>query len=112
MGLPEMLSLANQLASHRLLQRLHRRRQSIALWLAHQQMHMLRHDDIAGYKEVVLPARLSQPALEQALGMGRLQQALTPVTTEGVEVEVASLLIPLQFPRYVSSLQRPAEASL
>jgi len=54
---------------------------------------MLGHDDIAANPESVLPPRLFQSAFERTLGRRRLQQRLTPVTTEGAEVEVTSLLV-------------------
>jgi hypothetical protein len=72
--------------------------------LSHQQMHMFRHDHVSGDVEAVLPARLFQREFEQALGLCGRQERLTPITTEGHEVQITGFLVPLQSPRHAGSI--------
>ena len=95
-----MGTVSDKSTGHRLLQRLQGTRQGAALRLTDQQMNMLRHDDISGDVEAVLAACLLQRELETSLGMWRSQEWLPAITTEGHEVQVSSLLIPLQSPRH------------
>src|SRR5271157_4194029 len=99
-GLPEVLEVTNQPSRNRLFDGLHRAGQRSVFRFADQQMHVLGHDHIADYIEVVASPALFQRDFKQMHRAGARQQRLTLVATEGDEVKVSSFLITLQSARH------------
>ena len=78
------------------LERLNSARESAALWLGQEQMHMLRHHDITEDMEDVSPSRLLQRPLEQGAGRLAAEVRQPMVATEGDEMEITSKLETLE----------------
>ncbi len=74
-------------------------------WVAHrghghQQMNVFRHDDISQKHETVSPPRLFENAKEQVASRWGSQLRLSPITTEGDEVQRIFEIIPLETCRH------------
>ena len=78
------------------LERLNGARESAALWLGYEQMHMLRHDHITKNMEDVSPSRLLQRSLEQVARRLAAEVRKPMVTTEGDEMEITCQLVTLE----------------
>ncbi len=65
---------------------------------------MLRHCDISDYLKVITAADSFQRILEKVLHHSRFQVSLTPIATEGHEMEVPHLLVALQTHNHVAIL--------
>ena len=66
---------------------------SARLWLVDQQMHVLRHHDVASNRKEIAQANALQRIFKKLHGRDRRQVGTTAITTEGEEVELPSLLI-------------------
>ncbi len=74
---------------------------------AHEQMHVLGHDDVAHDVEVVTNSHRFQGAFEQVSGRGGFEVGTAVVTTEGYEVEVACLLVTDELIGHLDSMLDP-----
>lgn len=61
--------------------------------LVGEEMDVLRHEDVGGYTETLLPAGLFEDLLNGVFCCGGVEEGLTLVATEGDEVEVVGLLV-------------------
>ena len=75
------------------LERLNRLGQWGALRLAEQEMHMLRHDDVACDRKAISQPDTLQRVLEEIHGRFRREVRPAAITAECQEVEVSGLLI-------------------
>ena len=73
-------------------ERLHRAGQGVTARLAHQQVHMLGHDDITRDNEVIAADAL-QCRLEKLTACCGIEVRKPPITTESEETEVTLLLV-------------------
>ena len=89
------------LPGHGLLDGLQRAGQDTALRFADQQMHVLRHDHVAGNVEIVEDTTEFQRDFKLMHGARAGQQWLAAIATEGYEVQIVSFLMALQSARHV-----------
>jgi len=61
-----------------------------------QQMDVFRHDHVSGNNEVIAEAHRLQGSLEQSAAGRVVKKLLSPITAEGYEMKVASIVIPDQ----------------
>ena len=80
-----------------------RLRQRAALRLSHEHMHMLRHDDARIYAHLMVPRTL-ESQFECAKRFDVVKVRPPPVTADGQEVRVMSLLKSFESPGHVESL--------
>jgi len=66
---------------------------------AHQQMHVLGHHNVSVDEEAVIDSRCFQGCLEHLGRSSSEQKRLTPIASEGHEVEATGLLVRFQSPR-------------
>ena len=65
-----------------------------------QQVHVLRHDDVAGNRKEIAAADLLQSIFEELDGRDRREVGSAAIIAEGEEVEVACVLISAQSGRH------------
>jgi hypothetical protein len=70
--------------------------QRATLRLADEQVDVFRHDHVAADEEAVGAANLFKGFLDEGSRLRRCEAWATVITTEGDEMEVARLLVPLQ----------------
>lgn len=103
--LPEwFLGPQGEPACHALLQRFQRLRKRAALGFVHEQMHMLRHDDVSVHAE---PVRLPDPfqrGYEDCAAFCAGELRLSAVAAESQEMTLTGLLKPPQRPRHEDRL--------
>jgi hypothetical protein len=95
-----------------LFQRLYSLCQRSALGFAYQQMHMLRHNNIAVYADPILLSNALQCIFEGTARLWSSEIWSTFVTTESEEVEVPRLLEAFQSPRHGDRIFRKPRSSL
>ena len=88
-----------------MLQRLEGDGQVALTWLAHQQVHMLGHDDVSEDDQLILLAHLLQRAQEEVAPPGVAQKGPAAVTTEGDEMEVTGAVVSLQVARHEGRIE-------
>ncbi len=93
-----------QFSGDDLLQHLQRNRQRPAFRFADEKMHVFRHHDITDHTEPVPLAYSLQLSHKHIPSVGREKRS-TMVATEGNEVKLSSLLIPLQSPRHKQTVE-------
>jgi hypothetical protein len=98
-ALPERFAAA-EVTGDGLLECLHRCCERFPLGLGHEEMNMLRHDDVPEDIESVMFACLFEGALTAIAGLGSAEVGLATVATESEEVKVASVLITTEAPRH------------
>ena len=79
---------------------LHQLRQSSLLWLPEQQMHMLRHRDVAHDVRRKPPLHLFQNLQEEIARTYGSQQCSPLVAAEGDKVQITLAMIAFQLPRH------------
>jgi len=79
-------------------ERLHHGRGNPLLGLAHQQMKVLGHDDVAHHHELIPAANLFENCLKQVSALLCAEQRLPPITTTGDEVQVSGAVVAREIP--------------
>jgi hypothetical protein len=97
--LPEGVTAA-EVTRDGLLECLHCCCERFPLGFGHEEMDMLRHDDVPEDTEFVMLACLFEGALTAIAGLGSAEVRFPTITTEGEEVKVASVLITMEAPRH------------
>lgn len=98
-ALPERFAVA-QMTGDGLFECLHRFCERFRLRFGHEEMDVLRHDDITEYVEFVMFACLFEGAFAAIAGSRSTEAGLATVTTEGEEVQVAGVLKAMEAPRH------------
>src|SRR5205085_4950500 len=107
-NLPEARLIASaELARGDLLEHLDGHGELRAAGFADEQVHMLRHDDIAGYVKSVPSADALQFALQDFAGLGAGEEFLPPVAAERYEMQATLLLKALQSRRHAADILLP-----